>query len=72
MLLIEVCGKSLKGLCWTGGKDELERKVQWAGEGWQCRLVENEYVISPFRAGRQPLRAVWICLLEEKRKVRWR
>jgi len=61
VLLIEVCGKSLKGLCWSEGKDEWQRKVQWsAGEGWQCWLVENEYVISPFRAGRQPLRAVCI------------
>jgi hypothetical protein len=60
VLLIEGCGKSPKGLCWSEGKDEWQRKVQWAGEDWRCWLVESEYVISPFRAGRQPLRAVWI------------
>ena len=42
---------------WSGGKDERERKVQWVGKGWLRWLVESEYVISPFRAGRQPLSA---------------
>lgn len=72
VLLIEGCGKSLKGMYWSGGKGDWQRKVQWVGEGWQRWLVGSEYVTSPFRAGWQPLSAVCFGQLEEKRKSGWR
>ena len=57
MLSIEEYGKSLKGKYWCGGKEERQKKVQWVGADWQRWLVGSEYVISPFRAGCQPLSA---------------